>query len=215
MPKDVEIAPGQTFHLPAAQQANVDNLLKILNKKEATDALKGLGEIDTESWVNMNSTVSTLKEIIDLGGASVVVGDIKEHIKQVLLDNINEAIAPLKNELSAIITDHLVPIYNILNDVTQDLIPFLNDYKTGAFTGALVGSIWGEGTMILGGIMGAALEAFFRFIFWDLWWDHWPRMMTDMVTFFKEWWKEATAGVGDFWEDFWGGIGETVSGWFW
>lgn len=208
MAKDVDIKPGSTFHLPAAQQKNIESLVNILSKREATDALAGLGKIDSESWVNMNSTVSTLKEIIDLGGASVVVGDIKEHIKTVLLDQIDLALAPIKNELSIIITDYLKPLYDIIYDVTSDLNPFLQDYKTGAFMGAMVGSIWGEGATIVGGLIGAGLESFFRFIFWDLWWDHWPEMMTKMVEWFK---KDVPETIGGIWEDFW----EWVMPWAW
>lgn len=212
MPKDVNIQPGSAFHLPAAQQKNIGNLMNILSKREATDALKGLGEIDRESWVNMNSTVSTLKEIIDLGGASVVVGDIKEHVKTVIEDNIALAIAPLKNEIATITADILGPIMPYLEDAAEWLSEFVSDYKDGTFWGAMVGSIWGDFGALMGGVVGASLEAFFRFIFWDLWWDHWPSMMNEMVKSLKEWWK-AMWGGDSFWEDFWGGVGEEVMGW--
>ena len=130
MPKDVNIQPGQSFHLPAAQEKNVDSLLKILSKKEATDALKGLGDMDSETWGAMNSTVSTLKEVIELGGSSVVFQDLKTWVEEIIMGQINLALAPLKNELSHITNTMLQPMYDWLNDITNDLAKFISDYDT-------------------------------------------------------------------------------------
>lgn len=211
MPKDVDMKPGQTFHLPAAQQKNIGNLMNILQKKEATDALKGLGKIDKESWVNMALTIHTLKEIVDLGGASIVVGDIKEHVKSVIEANVGLALAPLKNEISVMMTDALGPIYNIINDIGSDLGDLVTDYKDGAFWGALAGSYWGDYAVMAGAILGAGLQAW-----WEehvvVWWsEEWPKLITGFMEGLKKWFKEWSGGFGDFlgdvgdvWEDFWG-----------
>ena len=173
------------FEKKGYQERNIENLVKVLGKKEATDALKGLGEIDTESWVNMNSTVGTLKEIIDLGGASVVVGDFKEHVKGVVEDNVALAIAPLKNQISVIVSEYLKPVYDIINDVGNDMSGLISDYKTGAFWGAMVGSIWGDYATMLGAFLGAAFQGF--------WEDAWPTFCNDVIVgvavAIKEWWK--------------------------
>lgn len=187
MPRDVDIQPGQSFHLPAAQEKNIGNLMKILNKREVTDALKKIGSIDAETWININSSVSTLKDVIDLGGASVVVGDFKDHVKTVLLDNIDLAIAPLKNELSVIISEYLAPVYEIVNDIGNDMGGLISDYKTGAFWGAMIGSIWGEYATLFGGIAGAAIQAWWEehFVVW--WSEEWPKLITAILENIANW----------------------------
>ncbi|BDI54971.1 MAG: tail tape measure protein [Lokiarchaeia virus VerdaV4] len=199
------------FEKKGYQERNIDSLLQILKKKEATDALKALGDVDAESWVNMNSTVATLKDIIDLGGASIVVGDIKEHVKGVVEANVALALAPLKNEISVMMTDALGPIYSIINDIGNDLGDLVTDYKTGAFWGALAGSYWGDYAVMAGAIMGAAIQAWWEehFVVW--WTEEWPKLIRAILDNLGKGVMGLGGAIGEGWEDFW----EWVMPWAW
>ena len=56
MSKD-PMQPGQAFHLPAAQQANVKNLLKVLGSKPATEALKEIGKTKDSAWKDIKESI--------------------------------------------------------------------------------------------------------------------------------------------------------------
>lgn len=139
IPRDVDIQPGQEFHEPAAQAANIDNLLKILGTKQSIEALTTISEVDKNTWKDISTTVTSLKDFALGGGISV----FKDEVSTMIQENIQGALGPLYNELQPIInevmraieplmpfiidivkwaTDILVPIIQWIADVLQDLI---------------------------------------------------------------------------------------------
>lgn len=150
------IRPGQTFHLPAAQQANMDSLLKVLSSKKATDALTEIGKTKDSTWDNINETVVGLNDLVRAGG---IQGTIQTQIDAIL--------SPLKNEMNTLISEALAPIKEQVQDIWNELSTFISDNKTGAAIGGIAGQIAGmflPGGPILiavGALFGAAIEAFF------------------------------------------------------
>lgn len=93
------IKPGQAFHLPAAQQANMDNLLKVFSSKKATDALTEIGKTKDSMWMDIRGSVEGLNEFVLKGG----ITSIKETIKT----QIDELFSGLTNEVNQILADLL------------------------------------------------------------------------------------------------------------
>ena len=118
MPREPEIQPGQAFHLPAAQNKNIDNLLKIFGKKEATDALTELGKMDKNTWKDVKDTVIGLKDFVVGGGIST----IKEEIRQVLNEEVTGIMSPLLNEFQ--------PLFSLFYDAIEPILPLIQDVVT-------------------------------------------------------------------------------------
>lgn len=150
------IKPGQTFHLPAAQQANMDNLLKVLSSKKATDALTELGKTKSSTWDNIKETIVGLNDLVRVGG---IQGTIETQVDAIL--------SPFKNEMNQLITEALNPIKDIMTDINNELSTFIADNKTGAAIGGIAGQIasqflpGGPILIAIGGLFGAAVQAFF------------------------------------------------------
>ena len=72
IPKDVDIQPGQEFHEPAAQQANLNNLLNIFGKPETTEALGEIAKIEKNTWKDIKETTKGLAELALRGGISSI-----------------------------------------------------------------------------------------------------------------------------------------------
>ena len=149
------IRPGQTFHLPAAQQANMDSLLKVLSSKKATDALTEIGRTKDSTWDNIKDTVVGLNDLVRAGG---IQGTIQTQIDAIL--------SPFKNEINQLITEALSPIKDIMTDINNELSTFIAENKVGAAIGGIAGQIAGmflPGGPILiavGALFGASIEAF-------------------------------------------------------
>lgn len=160
MPRDVDIQPGGAFHLPAAQQANMENLLKIFGKKEATDALKALAKTDKTTWTKIKDVTSDLNEIVSAGGTGAVVRSFEDTINL----QIEQLLSSLKNEINQLITDALTPINAIVTDIFNELGRFVAENKVGAGIGGIVGSIaamflpGGPLLTAIGAIIGAGIE---------------------------------------------------------
>ena len=118
MPREPEIQPGQAFHLPAAQQKNMESLLKVLSKKEATDALTELGKIKSDTWTDIKDSVIGLKDFVVGGGIST----IKEEIRQVLNEEVTGIMSPLLNEFQ--------PLFSLFYDAIEPILPLIQDVVT-------------------------------------------------------------------------------------
>lgn len=160
MPKDVDIQPGQAFHLPAAQEKNVNTLLKIFSKKEATAALTEMAKVDKSTWENIQSTVSDLRDISALGGVSNIVQSFRETIEL----QIQRITTPLTNEVNQLIIAALAPIETILTDIFNNLSTFIAANSVGGAIGGIAGSIVGEflpgGQLwaVIGALIGAGIQ---------------------------------------------------------
>ena len=163
MPRDVDIQPGSTFHLPAAQQANLSNLLKIFNKKEAVEAIKAIADTDKETWTNIKDSVIGLNEFVSTGGFRGILESLKETSDL----QIAEALSPLKNEIDQLLTEQLQPVKDLINNITNDLGDFITENKVGATIGGIAGSVisyflpGGPVWVTLGSVVGAAIEWWF------------------------------------------------------
>ena len=165
MPRDVDIQPGSTFHLPAAQQANLSNLLKIFNKKEAVAAIKAIGDTDKETWTNIKDSVIGLNEFVSAGG----IKGMLESLKKTSDLQIADALAPFKNEINQLLTTQLQPIKGLIVDITNELGTFITENKAGATAGGIAGSVLsyflpgGPVWVTLGSVVGAAIEWWLNF----------------------------------------------------
>lgn len=166
MPREPEIMPGQTFHLPAAQQKNFENLLKIFSKKEATKALTEMAKVDKSTWQDIQSTVSDLKQISALGGISTILSSFGKTVEL----QIQDFLSPLTNEINQLMTDALLPIKGLINDIINDLSQFIADNAPGATVGGIVGGVaalflpGGPILVAIGALIGASIEALFGWL---------------------------------------------------
>ena len=169
IPRDVDIQPGQEFHEPAAQAANIDNLLKIFGKKESTEALEEIAKIEKNTWKDIKETTKSLADFALGGGISALKGEITTIVQE----NVQGALGPLYNELQPIInevmraieplmpfivdivkwaTDILVPIIQWIADVLQDILDWFGTFGQGdlavgagvAIYGSLFGNPYGN-----------------------------------------------------------------------
>ena len=160
------IQPGQAFHLPATQQANVDSLLKILGNKKATEALKELGKTDASTWGDIKESVSGLNDFVSAGG----IGKILESFQETVDLQIADALSPFKNEINTLITEALSPLDDLLTDINNELSSFISDNQTGAAIGGIAGQIasmflpGGPILIAVGALFGAAIQAFINSI---------------------------------------------------
>ena len=170
MPRDVDIQPGSTFHLPAAQDKNIDNLLKIFGKKEATDALTAMAKTPPDMWVDISNMTSNLRDIVMAGGLSKMVASLEEALSL----KIEEITSPIINEINTAMAIILAPIEEQLATVFNDLSGFIAENPTGGAIGGIVGGVAGlflPGGQIWGillALVGAALEAFFTDLAGDI-----------------------------------------------
>lgn len=151
-------------------ERNLDNLLKIFSKKEATEALTEMAKTKPSTWTDIKDTVSDLKDITLAGGIGTMVGSIKENVDLTIAD----ALSPLSNEVNQLITDWITDnITPILTDITNELANFVSDNSAGGLIGGITGSIaslflpGGRVWEVLGTIVGSAIEAAIRFFFPD------------------------------------------------
>ena len=164
MPRDVDIQPGSTFHLPAAQDKNIQNLLKIFGKKEATQALTEMAKVDKSTWGDIRSTVSDLKQISALGGRSNIIAGFKATVDL----QIESLFSSFTNEVDQLIADALSPIQELINDIVNDLSQFISDNAVGAGVGGIVGGVaalflpGGPLLVALGALVGATIEAWWQ-----------------------------------------------------
>lgn len=139
MSKD-PMQPGQAFHLPAAQQANMNSLLKIFSSKKATEALTELGKTKDSAWSDIAETVVGLNEFVLKGG----LASIKETFKT----QIDAILSPLTNEVNQIVADLLSDTglkeqINIITNEFAQLIGtlFAEDSPLGKTTRAILGGL--------------------------------------------------------------------------
>lgn len=190
------------------QERNLDTLLKIFSKKEATEAITAIGKMEANTWIQVRDTVRDLKDVVAMGGVGTIVDNLTESI-QLRLD---QAMAPINNQLSSIVTDTLGPIYADLQALATDMAAFVADGPTGAFWGSMVGSIWGELGQLMGGLIGAGVEQ--GIILLAIWWrDEWPKFLKEVIGNIKEWWKDVDiiSKIGEAFTEWYLGIVEDIA----
>lgn len=166
MPREPEIQPGSAFHLPAAQEKNVTSLIKVLGKKEATDALTEMAKVKPSTWTDIKDTVGDLKALAGVGGVGAILSSFTETIKL----QIENLLSPIQNEINQAIADQLAPLMTLLSGVINDLSQFLSDNKTGAGIGGIAGEIaamflpGGKLLVAIGALIGAAIQQLIEWI---------------------------------------------------
>lgn len=158
--RGVDIQPGQAFHLPASQEKNMANLIKVLGTKQATEALTELARTTPDTWADIKESTSNLNKFMELGGAAVIIEGFKETIDL----QIQDALSPLTNEINQLLADALAPFDEMLNNIFNELGQFVAENAKGALVGAIGGQIasmflpGGPILIAIGAIVGAALE---------------------------------------------------------
>ena len=161
MPKDVPIKPGQTFHLPAAQQKNLSTLLGVLKKREATEAIKAMGEMDRGMWSDARDTMGSIRAIVESGGLGAITESFTETIKL----QIEDMLSPLTNEINQLIGEVMAPIKVLLNDIINELSQFVAANSVGGAIGGISGQVLayflpgGQIWVILGALIGSLIES--------------------------------------------------------
>lgn len=161
MPRENPIQPGQAFHLPAAQQANVANLLKVLSSKKATEALKEIGKTKDSTWDSINDSIKGLNNFIDKGGFA----SIKDSIQTTVDLQVADIFSPLRNEITTLISENQF-VREVLTKFSNELTQFIADNPIGATVGAMGGQIasmflpGGPILIAIGALIGSAIEAF-------------------------------------------------------
>lgn len=118
MPREPEIQPGSTFHLPAAQEKNIGNLMKIFSKREATDALTAIGKMDKDTWGSVKDTVIGLGSFVAKGGIST----FKDEIRQVINNEVTGIMSPILNEFQ--------PLFSLFYKAIEPVLPLIQDVVT-------------------------------------------------------------------------------------
>lgn len=149
---------GWQFEKKGFQEKNLKSLLSILGKKEALSALQALGENDATTWSSITQTVMDLRDIVDRGGSAIMVHTFTESVKENIKVQLKGAVSDLQNSVDQIIADQLAPMYEEFAKWASGLSTFVNEYQTGAFIGALVGSIFGPLGELLGAATGSLME---------------------------------------------------------
>ena len=163
MPKDVDIIPGQAFHLPAAQQKNLTTLLEVFSKKEATEAIKAIGKTDKSTWKDISDSITGLNDFVSAGG----IKGMMESLKKTSDLQIAEALSPFKNEIDQLLTEQLQPVKDLIINISNEVGDFITENKVGATIGGIAGSVisyflpGGPVWVTLGSVVGAAIEWWF------------------------------------------------------
>ena len=188
MPKEPDIIPGQAFHLPAVQDVNIDNLLKIFGSKEATAALTELAKTESETWTDIKDSITKLNDFIMEGGAAKIIDDFKEtvdlqiadalsdftnEIKQAIADTfspLKEAISTITNDITQFISEELAtalePVLTAIGNMAVELSNYILSNPTGAIIGGTAGAI--AGLFLPGGAILVAIGALIGSIIEDI-----------------------------------------------
>ena len=198
MPRSPDITAiekkGWEFEQKGFQERNVESLLKVLNKKEATEALTEIGKLNEETWRNVRSSVADLRAFVEMGGVSALITIFEGRVKDVVTLQLESALAPIKTSLTLVIDDFLSPAYDSIAAIATQLSGFVEENTYGTFIGALIGEAFGGDTgSFFGGIAGAAVEQGLKLL--AIWWkDEWPKLITNIMTKIKDWWASLVPG---------------------
>lgn len=154
------------------QERNLENLMKIFEKKEASEALTAMAKTDKETWKDINTSISDLNEFISRGGTGAIIESFKERVEESLKFILEDKLSTMRNTLEEIIATKLRDVLDLLDILSNKLATWFAENDTGAFIGALIGSLWGEGGEIIGGIIGAAIEELIQWMInkWNEFW---------------------------------------------
>ena len=164
MPREPIIGSGRKgfgFEQKGFQERNLALLLETLSKKEVQKSIEALSKFDKDEWIAMAATATMLNNFVSLGGASTLIGSVKETIKL----QIDSLLSPLTNEINQAITDIITPFINdLLTPLINDLNTFLSENSTGAGIGGIIGGVaslflpGGPILIAIGAIVGSIVE---------------------------------------------------------
>lgn len=124
--KDVEIQPSQTFHLPAAQEANKQNLIETLGAAEKT--FTAIAKTKKETWREMGEGFSKMESFARMGGITSLLGGSISRVQDTITGMLDAMLAPIVTEF----TSKLGEILTAFNEFTQKLDDVkLATYSTG------------------------------------------------------------------------------------
>ena len=87
-------------------------------QKAAQKALEQINEIPEQKWTKMLESIVSLETIVDKGGFdSSLISSWTDNLKDTFETEIASALAPLKNELMAMINELLAPFLPLIKDV--------------------------------------------------------------------------------------------------
>ena len=93
--------------------------------KEAEETLKALSKVKPKTWKVMGETIETITDFVDSG----VVGglkDIGQDFKNTLSLQVEEALAPLSNQIDQALSDALAPIMPEIQAFTSEIASFFS-----------------------------------------------------------------------------------------
>ena len=153
--REPEISPGQTFFLPAAQEANREQLLEILSVAEPV--IEELAKVKPETWRTMKGIFTSMER-----GMSNMFGQPIARLKGAAMSPFNLLSAQMSNTM-----EHLMmPINAYLNSAINSYESWLmrnQAAQTGAAVGTGIGFVlgyvigmgpWGA---LLGGAFGSLI----------------------------------------------------------
>jgi len=148
--------------LKGQQERNLDNLMKIFSKKEATQALTEMAKVKASTWTDIKDTVSDLRDLTLAGGVGNMIENIKGNVDLTIAD----ALSPLANDVNQLIADWMTDnITPILTGIVGNLSDFVTDNSAGSLIGGIIGEVatlflpGGELMVTLLALIGAVIEA--------------------------------------------------------
>lgn len=129
-PEDVEIQPGQTFHLPAAQEKNVQTLMEVFDSihkirvrqlEAATETFEAIEQIDREDWDAQTRSYREFGLFSRQGGMMSLVGGSIQRIKDQITGYVDEALAPLVNKISELADKIFTELSPALLELTNNI----------------------------------------------------------------------------------------------
>lgn len=140
--RSVDITPsgerGFAFEKGGYQERNIGNLLEVLGSKEAQKTLQELAETSDKKWSDMRTAASDFRQATEAGGVGQIYEDLKTSFVNSLTEPLEAAVvAPIKNELSAAISE-------IMNPIIQELHLDELAGEVGKFTRWFITGEWGK-----------------------------------------------------------------------
>ena len=119
MPKDVNIQPGEfrgwDIEAKGYQERNLQTFLETISNKEAQKSIESLAKIEKDDWISMNGVIQKIKGFAagtDLG----ILSGVGDTLRDTIRTELNNAIAPLKNELMNMINQLFAPFLPLIED---------------------------------------------------------------------------------------------------
>ena len=158
-----------------------------------------LGKIKAKQWKAMGKTVEQMREFAEEGGMGAFVGDLKDTLSL----QVQDALAPLKNEVNEALMEALAPIMptivQFLTDGTDFLVIGIKSWE------AILTGKWDEFIKWMEANTSAELKKWRRDV--QNWW-------ADMMKGWEGFWDDLEKGthgffadIGKGWSGFWRDLG--------